>query len=228
MNITALKKTITEKYPENIWTGKVIRPLSCYPTWIFLKLGITANQTTLINLFIGLSGCALLGLGTYGTTVLGAILLNVNYLLDRVDGNIARATGTSTKLGEMLDGFSDSFLDMVIPISIGIGLYLYPQFGIRGDIYLLLGFVFACSRLLRSRYAAHTSTIIGGRAIEVVKGRSLILKGGLVLMSLEPIILLGIAVGGVLSIFLVGYTILALCELVGYSLLAIRRVRENG
>ena len=78
MNTAALKKVITEKYSENLWSGKVIRPLSCYPTLIFLKLGITANQTTLINLFIGLGGCALLGLGTYKAVVFGAILLNVN------------------------------------------------------------------------------------------------------------------------------------------------------
>jgi len=223
MNTTALKKVITEKYSENIWSGKVIRPLSCYPTLIFLKLGITANQTTLLNIFIGLTGCAMLGLGTYKATILGAILLNVNYLLDRVDGNIARATGTTTKLGAMIDGFSDILLDMLIPVSIGIGLYLHPQFGINGNIYLLLGFMFSGFRLLRSRYAAHASTIIGGRARDVVKGRSLILKSGLALVSLEPIILLAFAVVGGLSIFLAGYTVLALCELVGFTILAIRR-----
>ena len=224
MNIAALKKTITEKYPEDIWAGKIIRPLSCYPTFIFLKLGITANQVTLLNLFIGLTGCALLGLGTYKAIFMGAILININYLLDRVDGNIARATGRSTKLGEMIDSFGDFLLDMLIPISIGIGLYFHPQFGIPGYIYLLLGFTFACFRLLRSRYAVHASSIIGGRAMDVVKGKSLILKGGLALVSLEPIMLLVLAAGGAIGIFLVGYTILSFCELVGYSILAIRRV----
>ena len=224
MDITALKKTIREKYSENIWSGKVIRPLSYYPTSIFLKLGITANQVTLINLFIGLTGCAMLGLGAYKATLLGAIMLNVNYLLDRVDGNIARATGTSTKLGAMIDGFSDILLDVLIPVGIGIGLCLHPQFGINGNIYLLLGFAFSGFRLLRSRYTAYARTIIGGSAKEVVKGRSLILKSGLVLVSLEPIILLAFAVAGGLSIFLIGYTILAFCELVGYTILATRRV----
>ena len=224
MNIAAIKKVITEKYSENIWSGKVIRPLSYYPTLIFLKLGITANQTTLLNIVIGLMGCALLGLGAYKAALLGAILININYLLDRVDGNIARATGTSTKLGAMIDGFSDILLDMLIPVSIGIGLYLHPQFGINGNIYLLLGFVFACLRLLRSRYAVHARSIIGGSTHEVVKGRSGILRGGLALVSLEPVILLAAAAGGVLGIFLIGYTILSFCELVGYSILAIRRV----
>lgn len=222
--LAELKRTVIEPYPENIWSTKVIRPLSCYPTWLFLRLRITANQTTIINLLVGLAGCAALALGLF---VAGAVLINVNCLLDRVDGNIARATGTSTKLGGLIDGFSDFLLDMVIPVSVGIGLYIHPQFGIHGEIYLLLGFMFACFRLLRFRYSALTSSIIGGSTYEVVRGGSWILKGGLALVWLEPILLLVFAVGDVLGIFLIGYTILALCELVGYTILAIRRVRRE-
>lgn len=88
MNLAEIKKRSSEPYPENFWSYKVMRPLACHLTWVCLKLRITANQVTVINLLIGLSGCVLLAFGTHPTIILGALLLNINYLIDRVDGDM--------------------------------------------------------------------------------------------------------------------------------------------
>ena len=142
--LTKLRRTSVDAHPEDVWSAKVIRPLSCYPTWLFLKLGITANQTTVVNFFVGLAGCVIIACGHF---IIGALLLNLNYLLDRVDGNIAKSTDTCTELGRLLDGFSDLLLGMLFPVSIGVGLYFHPQFGVAGEVYLLSGFAFSGFRL---------------------------------------------------------------------------------
>ena len=222
--LAELKRTVTEPYPENVWTAKVIRPLSCYPTWLFLRLKITANQATITSLLVGLGGCATLALGYF---VVGALLINISYLLDRIDGNIARITGTSSILGRLIDGFTDFLLDALVPVSIGIGLYHYPQLGIPSSGYLLLGLTFSGIRMLRSRCAAYTSIVLGESAYKVVSGESIVLRVGLLFLSVEPVVLLICAVGNIMWLFLLGYTALSICALCAYTILAIKRAERR-
>lgn len=228
MTLSELKRTVTEAYPENIWTGKVIRPLSCYPTWLFLKLGVSANQTTVLGIFLGVLGCILVTRGTYATVVWGALLLNLNYVMDRVDGNIARATNTTSTLGKLLDGFSDILLDAAIPVCVGVGLYSHPALGLPGEVYLLTGLVFALLRGLRSRITAYASQVTGERTFGPVTSQGILLKVGLAVVSLEPVVMLVFATAGLLSVFLLGYTLLALCELVVYIVLVLNRNKTGG
>lgn len=226
-SIRELKSKCIDMHSENVWTYKVIRPLSCYPTWACIKLGITANQVTLFNFLVGLSGCILLSMGTYIPMVLGALLININYLLDRVDGNIAKTTNTITKTGQLLDTFSDYLIELLIPVCLGIGLYFNPAFGIPGVVYLLLGFTFAIVTSLRLRMASFASGITGRNTLEVVKSDSIILKGGLIIIAVEPILLLCFVLGKTSSIFLISYTLIATCELLVCMVMILRGVRRD-
>jgi len=227
LSIRELKAKCIDLHPEDVWTYKVIRPLSCYPTWACIKLGITANQVTLFNFLVGLSGCVLLTMGTYISMVSGALLVNLNYLLDRVDGNIAKTTNTVTKTGQLLDIFSDYLIELLIRICLGIGLYFNPAFGIPSVVYLLLGFTYAIITTLRLRMASFASSIMARSTLEVVEPDSIMLKGGLIIIALEPILLLGFALGNVLGIFLLGYTLIGACELLVFTAMALRRVRRD-
>jgi len=227
LSIRELKAKCIDLHPEDVWTYKVIRPLSCYPTWACIKLGITANQVTLFNFLVGLSGCVLLTMGTYISMVSGALLVNLNYLLDRVDGNIAKTTNTVTKTGQLLDTFSDYLIELLIPVCLGIGLYFNPAFGIPSVVYLLLGFTYAIITTLRLRMASFASSIMARSTLEVVEPDSIMLKGGLIIIALEPILLLGFALGNVLGIFLLGYTLIGACELLVFTAMALRRVRRD-
>ena len=100
----------------------VIRPLSFYPTAVFMNLGLTANQTTWISIVVLILGCLLLTVGSYFAAVAGAALLNVWVILDFVDGNIARYEQTSSRYGELLDALG-AFVAHIAFFAAGIGFY---------------------------------------------------------------------------------------------------------
>ena len=133
------------------WLHFVVRPISYHPTWLFLKLGISANQTTFIGLIIGIIGCVFLAFGSYWAAIIGAILVNIRFLFDVVDGNIARCTNSCTKYGTYFDRMTTYIIAPLTFITVGIGVFNHPDpylnslalffFGvdISKNIYLILG-----------------------------------------------------------------------------------------
>ena len=90
------KKTIEV---DNPWCNFVVRPISYYPSWLFLRLGISANKVTVIGSIIGVIGCVFLAFNGYWQAITGAILVNIRFLFDVIDGNIARCTNSCSKYG---------------------------------------------------------------------------------------------------------------------------------
>ena len=128
-NVTV--EDIRSKFPEekknfekyNLWVRPVVRPSSYYLTWLFLRLGISANQITYLSLMIGTIGCMLLASGTYKVMIIGALLINFYDFLDSVDGNMARCTNTCSKYGAFLDGVVDSTMSVFLFTCAGIGAF---------------------------------------------------------------------------------------------------------
>ena len=83
----------------------VYRWTSFYPTALCIKAGLTANQITAI-------GCGVLLLAflalSCGWLMTGALLYLLAYVLDFIDGNIARFTKSFSAFGKMIDGLVDS------------------------------------------------------------------------------------------------------------------------
>lgn len=71
------------------------------------RLGLTADHVTMLCLAIGLAGGNLLIYRDARLNWLGVVLLVTSDIFDSADGQLARMTGTSTRLGRVLDGFSD-------------------------------------------------------------------------------------------------------------------------
>ncbi len=75
------------------------------PTGRFLaKIGVRPNHVTLGGLAITLFGSVMLA---RGSLELGAILILVGSALDGLDGAVARAAGTASKRGALIDSVSD-------------------------------------------------------------------------------------------------------------------------
>lgn len=87
----------------SLWVRSVVRPLSFYVTWLFLRLGITANAASYLSAAVALAGSILLLFPEHSFRLLGAFLLNLWLLLDCVDGNLARLAGESNPSGEFAD-----------------------------------------------------------------------------------------------------------------------------
>jgi len=112
---------------EDLWIYYVIRKISFYPTWLFLKIGISANQATFISIIVGVVGCSFLAFGNYATRIMGALLVNFWIVLDCVDGNIARYKETLGNYGEFIDALGGYLLNAILFLFVGIGVFNHPE-----------------------------------------------------------------------------------------------------
>ncbi|MGR3295890.1 MAG: CDP-alcohol phosphatidyltransferase family protein [Candidatus Bathyanammoxibius sp.] len=184
-----------------------IRPLSVYVAWLFIQLGVSCKQTVALGLLLGLLGIFLIAVGSPQVAVAGIVLLILGSLLDYVDGNIARATGTTDKLGAYLDLTADNLMAAAVPIAVGIGAGL-PLWGV----------------VLALLYTYSTLSIMDGRQVfdddkNVYRGEGwnlwrLAFVSGTNVQSLHLPILLVFAVAGHLEWYLYAFTTVAASEIV--------------
>ena len=99
---------------------------SFYLTWIFLRLNISANQATYISLIVGLASCIFLALGSYMLKLAGALMVNLGFVLDCVDGNIARYRKSFSPFGEFIDALVGYIVTAFLFMSIGVGAFIDP------------------------------------------------------------------------------------------------------
>mgnify|MGYP006104976153 CR=1 FL=1 len=117
-------------------TQYFLRPISFYVTYVLLKFKLSANQVTILSLFLGLCGMTCFITGERFLFSLGVIFYLLSLILDFADGNIARTTDTATYYGKFLDGAVNGVIEVNLPISIAIGFYLA---GHGGDLSLFIG-----------------------------------------------------------------------------------------
>ncbi len=97
----------------------ILRDAALPITWLLLHTPVTANQVTLASLVIGLFGIFLMAFVSKGFFLLGVILLQLWYLLDHVDGQIARYRGTACLTGRFFDFLTHHLIHGVIFFALG-------------------------------------------------------------------------------------------------------------
>ncbi len=75
------------------------RRISIYLTAFFLRSGLSANGVSILKGIIACSGALLFAPGRPAFFIVGAFLLQLSFVLDACDGEVARFTGTSTTAG---------------------------------------------------------------------------------------------------------------------------------
>ena len=88
----------------------------------FIRWKISANAVTLLSLLFGLAGAFLFLGGSNSFMVLGAVGFLLANVLDECDGKVARQTGTSSRLGALLDTLADFFVHTAFFLTLGFGL----------------------------------------------------------------------------------------------------------
>lgn len=106
----------------NWFARRVSRPAALPITWIILPTGISAHWVTLAAWLSGLLAAVAFGIGSAAATLAGALLLQLWYLLDHVDGQVARGRGTDSLDGVQLDYMMHHTLNLLVPLGIGYGL----------------------------------------------------------------------------------------------------------
>lgn len=101
---------------------RVARPAAVYLTWLAVRWPITANMVTAATLVVGVAAAVLLGLGRAPWFVAGAIVLNLWYLLDHVDGQVARFRRSESVTGVYFDFMMHHIVHPVVAFSLGYAI----------------------------------------------------------------------------------------------------------
>lgn len=100
----------------------ISRKLSIYITWVFLKMNITPNTATLIFLLSIIPACLFFLIGSKSSVLTGMLFLQIWYILDHVDGEIARYRNLSSLTGIYFDSIVHYIAHPFIFICLGYGL----------------------------------------------------------------------------------------------------------
>jgi phosphatidylglycerophosphate synthase len=105
--IAEIKSTL--KPVDAWWTVLVIDPISIRLVWVLLRIVPSASPmaVTTASLLVGAGSIAAF---VTGQLILGAVLFEVAFLLDCVDGKVARLKKRTTVLGGFYDGFVNNLL----------------------------------------------------------------------------------------------------------------------
>lgn len=150
LTLADIRSTYTEEKragdKNNLWGYFILRPISHYPTWLCLRLGISANRVTGISFLIGLIGCGFLAFGGYTGVITGAVIMNIWALLEFVDGNVARCNNSCTSYGAFVDDLNAYTISALFFISAGVGAFHHPDpwlnslaINIDSSLFLFLG-----------------------------------------------------------------------------------------
>jgi len=129
------------------WMARcLIRPAALRITWVVAPWGVSANSATLAAWGSGFAAAAAFANGHVTGWALGALLLQVWYLLDHVDGQLARYHGTASLDGVQLDYVMHHTVNVLVALGIGWGL-----FATNGNpVWMLVGVAWAMALLLLS------------------------------------------------------------------------------
>lgn len=132
------------------WFG---RPLSNCCTPLFYNLGCSANAVTLLRFVIAVGAVTVLGSGAHEILAWAVVGYYVVFVLDCVDGNLARVSNSASYWGKYADGLVDNIYYLLAPVATGVGLWMTQSSDtalIMGIVITLVSFV---TELVRSRFS---------------------------------------------------------------------------
>ncbi|MEU9890390.1 CDP-alcohol phosphatidyltransferase family protein [Sphaerisporangium sp. NPDC051011] len=114
----------TSTYLVSSWSGHLVRAAA--------RLGLSPNAVT--GLSVGLAGMAAVAFssGQRRALVAGAVLLYLSFVLDCVDGQLARYTRMFSPLGAWLDATFDRVKEYVVYVGLAVGYAGGAEAGVLG------------------------------------------------------------------------------------------------
>jgi phosphatidylglycerophosphate synthase len=106
------------------WTVWLVDPLASRLVWLVAPWRrVTPNRLTTVAFLLGLGSAAAFGRGSYGWLLLGALLFHLSFVLDCMDGKIARLNGTGSVFGAWLDYVFDRLRVLACAVGLFGGQY---------------------------------------------------------------------------------------------------------
>ena len=93
--------------------------------WLVMPLArsrVTPNHLTTVRLVFGLAGAASFLPGTYGWCNIAALLVILSNFLDHTDGELARLSGKTSRVGHVYDLASDAAVTILLFVAMGVAV----------------------------------------------------------------------------------------------------------
>ncbi|HVR62868.1 MAG TPA: CDP-alcohol phosphatidyltransferase family protein [Polyangia bacterium] len=157
----------TRKPKDILWNRLVARPLAAPFVVLLARTAVTPNQITLGTLVVFVAGAVVLALCPGRSALVGAAaIIELSYVFDCVDGQLARLKKLSSPVGAHLDFLMDELKAFLLVAAVGVRLWRAsadPRFLLEA----LLGLVAVASAISlttfvrRPEYAAATGVRAG-------------------------------------------------------------------
>lgn len=119
---------------------------------LIYRTPITPNMCTIASLVLGLLAAVVASFGGYANGIFAILLLNISFILDCCDGQLARARNTSSAFGAWLDAYADRVKDIALLLGFALG---YMNEGPHREWILIALFCAASAQFLRT-HATHS------------------------------------------------------------------------
>jgi phosphatidylglycerophosphate synthase len=138
--IAAIYRASKKKKDINWWTEWVCRPPAAVVVYALQGTRVTPNQVTFLATLVAFGACALFILlpGWWGA-ILAALVFELSFVLDCVDGQLARVRKTASPIGHHLDFLMDEIKAFFVFGSITVRLHLGAADPEMARWYLIVG-----------------------------------------------------------------------------------------
>jgi archaetidylinositol phosphate synthase len=109
------------KRPTDIWTNYLYYTFSLRLVYLIRKTRITPNMLTMTALVLVLIGSALYATGLRSDIIWGLILIQISYVFDCADGQLARYRKQYSPIGGWLDQTADRIKEFVVIFGLAYG-----------------------------------------------------------------------------------------------------------
>jgi CDP-alcohol phosphatidyltransferase-like enzyme len=121
--ILGLRRVLQKpKTEQSTWGWLFTRRISIYVTLLLSHTSVTPNQLTFSSILIGITAGLLWTVGSHLCFIIGGILFQVMYLLDCVDGELARYKNMSSPKGAYVDFVGHYFTAFAMIVGASLGL----------------------------------------------------------------------------------------------------------
>jgi len=166
----------TRKPKDIFWNKFVARPLAAVVIVPLARTSVTPNQITLATLPVFLAGAAVMAfLPSWRMLCLGVGIIELSYVLDCADGQLARLKGTSSPAGAHLDFLMDELKAFTLVAAVAVRLW-WPSHEGRWLLEGIAGLVIVAAAISlttfmrRPEYAAATGAAVAKGAGDYGEG----------------------------------------------------------
>lgn len=134
----------------------VARPIGVHLAWMAIRLRLRPLFISYLSFLLSVSCCVLFAWGDPSIRWLAILLIPIWEILDVTDGTMARTLKIRSNYGGFIDQLGGIFLIAFLPISIGMGLYRYPEHSVSG-VFSSLGLTIEYSPVNTFIFGAYSS-----------------------------------------------------------------------